>query len=75
MGVDESVIKYIKDRPGHDRRYAIDWTTINKELGWNPKHSFESALVETVEWFKRNEEWWKRIKSGEYKDYYNTQYK
>jgi len=75
MGVDESVIKYIKDRPGHDRRYAIDWTTINKELGWNPKHSFETALVETVEWFKRNEEWWKRIKSGEYKDYYNTQYK
>jgi dTDP-glucose 4,6-dehydratase len=75
MGVDESVIKYVKDRPGHDRRYAIDWTTINKELGWSPKHSFESALVETVEWFKKNEEWWKRIKSGAYKDYYNTQYK
>jgi len=75
MGVDETVIKYVKDRPGHDRRYAIDWSTIQKELGWSPKHSFESALAETVEWFKKNEEWWKRIKSGEYKDYYNAQYK
>lgn len=75
MGMDESVIKYVKDRPGHDRRYAIDWTTINKELGWSPKHSFETALTETIEWFKKNEQWWKRIKSGEYKDYYNTQYK
>ena len=75
MGVDETVIKYVKDRPGHDRRYAIDWTTINKELGWSPKHSFETALTETVEWFKTHGEWWKRIKSGEYKDYYNTQYK
>lgn len=75
MGGDESLISYVKDRPGHDRRYAIDWTTINKELGWSPKHSFETALVETIEWFKKNEEWWKRIKSGEYKNYYNTQYK
>ncbi len=75
MGVDESVIKYVKDRPGHDRRYAIDWSTINQELGWSPKHSFETALIETIEWFKKNEEWWKRIKSGEYKDYYKTQYK
>jgi len=75
MGVDESVIEYVKDRPGHDRRYAIDWSMINKELGWSPKHSFESALSETVDWFKNNEEWWKRIKSGVYKDYYKTQYK
>jgi len=75
MGADESIIKYVKDRPGHDRRYAIDWSTINKDLGWAPKHSFESALAETVEWFKNNQEWWKRIKSGVYKDYYNTQYK
>ena len=62
MGVDESVIKYVKDRPGHDRRYAIDWSTIQKELGWSPKHSFETALSETVEWFKKNEEWWRRLK-------------
>lgn len=75
MGVDESVITYVKDRPGHDRRYAIDWSTINKELGWSPKHTFDTALTETVNWFKQNEEWWKRIKSGVYKDYYKTQYK
>lgn len=75
MGVDESVITYVKDRPGHDRRYAIDWGTINKELGWTPKHTFDTALSETVNWFKQNEEWWKRIKSGVYKDYYKTQYK
>jgi len=75
MNGEESVIKYVKDRPGHDRRYAIDWTTINKELGWKPSHTFDTALIETVEWFKKNEEWWKRIKSGDYKDYYKTQYK
>ncbi len=75
MGKDESSITFIKDRPGHDRRYAIDWSTIQKDLGWSPKHTFESALSETVEWFKENEEWWKRIKTGVYKEYYNTQYK
>jgi len=74
MGADESIIKYVKDRPGHDRRYAIDWTPINKELGWSPQHSFETALEKTVEWFKTYEEWWKRIKSGAYKNYYKTQY-
>ena len=75
MGANESAIKYVKDRPGHDRRYAIDWSTIHNELGWSPHHSFDAALLETVEWFKHHEEWWKRIKSGVYKDYYNTQYK
>jgi len=75
MGGDESLITYGKDRPGHDRRYAIDWSTIHNELGWSPQHSFETALAETVEWFKTHQEWWKRIKSGAYKDYYNTQYK
>ncbi len=74
MGKDETSITHIKDRPGHDRRYAIDWSSIHADLGWSPKHSFETALFETVEWFKTHEEWWKRIKSGEYKDYYNTQY-
>ncbi len=75
MGADESVIEYVKDRPGHDRRYAIDWSTIHNELGWSPTHSFETALVETIEWFKNNIEWWKRIKSGAYQDYYKQQYK
>ena len=74
MGADESVITFVKDRPGHDRRYAIDWSTIHRELGWIPRHSFEAALDETVAWFKANKEWWSRIKSGIYKDYYKTQY-
>ena len=62
MSADESVIEYVKDRPGHDRRYAIDWSTIHTELGWSPKHSFEAALLETIEWFKTNTDWWRRIK-------------
>lgn len=74
MGVDESVIEYVKDRPGHDRRYAIDWSTIHKELGWSPRHTFESALEETVRWFKQNKDWWQRIKTGQYQDYYKKQY-
>jgi len=74
MGKDESVIEYVKDRPGHDRRYAIDWSTIHSELGWKPSHSFDEALAETVHWFTTHEEWWRRIKSGAYQDYYKKQY-
>lgn len=74
MGADESVIEYVKDRPGHDRRYAIDWSTIQRELGWKPKHSFDDALKETIEWFKTNKEWWMNIKSGAYLEYYKKQY-
>jgi len=75
MGADESVIEYVKDRPGHDRRYAIDWSTIHNELGWSPTHSFEKGIEETINWFKNNTKWWKNIKSGAYQDYYKTQYK
>ena len=74
MGKDESFIEYVKDRPGHDRRYAIDFTKIKNELGWEPKHNFEQGMKETVEWYKNNEEWWRRVKSGEYKEYYKKQY-
>jgi len=74
MNADESMIEYVKDRPGHDRRYAIDWSIIHAELGWSPKYSFETALLHTIEWYKNNKDWWKRIKSGEYKNYYKTQY-
>lgn len=74
MGKDESAIEYVKDRPGHDRRYAIDWSTIHNELGWSPKYSFDTALQETIEWFKNNASWWQRIKSGEYQHYYKKQY-
>ena len=62
MGKTENDIEYVKDRPGHDRRYAIDWTKINKELGWSPKHSFDEALQDTIEWYKNNEHWWRKLK-------------
>ncbi len=74
MGKSESEIEFVKDRPGHDRRYAIDWSKIKTELGWEPKHNLDSALEETIEWFKNNEDWWQKIKSGEYQRYYEKQY-
>lgn len=75
LGKDENSIEYVEDRKGHDRRYAIDFSKIKKELGWEPKIDFEVGLKETVEWYKENQEWWRRIKSGQYQDYYNQQYK
>ncbi len=75
MGVDpEETFEYVKDRPGHDRRYAIDYSKIQRELGWSPAHSFEQALESTVQWYKDHEDWWRHIKSGEYQKYYDTQY-
>ena len=74
LGKDESYIEYVKDRPGHDRRYAIDWSKIHNELGWEPLHSFDEWLQKTVDWYKENEWWWKDIKSGDYKQYYEKQY-
>ncbi len=62
MNKDESVIEFVKDRPGHDRRYAIDWSRINKELGWQPEHNFDEYLKITIDWYKNNEKWWRRIK-------------
>lgn len=75
MGKDENVIEFVKDRPGHDRRYAIDWSKINKELGWKPEHNFDEYLEMTIKWYKENQNWWKKIKSGEYQIYYEKQYK
>jgi len=74
LGKSESLIKYVKDRPGHDRRYAIDSTKIQKELGWKPKYTFETGISETIKWYLENEEWWKMIKSGEYMAYYEKMY-
>lgn len=62
MKKNEKDIEFVKDRLGHDRRYAIDWSTIQKELGWKPKHNFNEALQETVEWYTNNQEWWKKLK-------------
>jgi dTDP-glucose 4,6-dehydratase len=74
MGKDESFIEYVKDRPGHDRRYAIDFSKIKDELGWEPKVSFKEGLKMTIEWYKNNESWWKNIKSGDYQKYYEQNY-
>lgn len=74
LGKTEDMIEYVKDRPGHDRRYAIDSTKIEGELGWNPKFNFEDAVSQTIKWYLDNKIWWKRIISGEYQNYYQTQY-
>jgi len=74
MDKNESYVEFAEDRPGHDKRYAIDYSKIKKKLGWEPKVSFEEGLQRTVEWYKNNENWWRNIKSGEYKDYYKKQY-
>ena len=75
MGKDESYIEYVKDRPGHDRRYAIDWSKINRELSWKPEVDFDTGLKMTIIWYLKNKDWWQKIKSGEYQSYYEKQYK
>lgn len=55
-------VEFVKDRPGHDRRYAVDWSKINKDLGWSPKNNFDDWLVETINWYRENEKWWKPLK-------------
>ena len=74
LGKPESLITFVKDRPGHDRRYAIDASKIQRELGWSPSHTFEKGLTETVDWYLSNESWWKRILSGKYQEYYRKMY-
>lgn len=74
LGKDESSIEYVTDRPGHDRRYAIDFAKIRTELGWEPSVSLEEGLQETVAWFQANREWWQRVKSGTYQEYSLKQY-
>jgi dTDP-glucose 4,6-dehydratase len=73
-GTSEQLITYIKDRPGHDRRYAIDATKINKELGWKPSVTFEEGLSQTIDWYMQNQEWLRHVTSGEYQQYYQKQY-
>ena len=70
----ESLITFVKDRPGHDRRYALDITKIKKELGWQPKYRFEEGIRQTVDWYLNNKSWWKRIKTGEYLKFYKKHY-
>ncbi|MGE5681948.1 MAG: dTDP-glucose 4,6-dehydratase, partial [Bacillota bacterium] len=70
----EDLIEYVKDRPGHDRRYAIDSGKIRTELGWKPTFCFEEAIVKTIDWYKENRNWWERIITGEYQKYYQSLY-
>lgn len=74
LGKPESLIQYVQDRPGHDRRYGIDPTKTMTELGWKPKHNFETGIKETIQWYLDNKEWWTRIQSGAYQEYYEKQY-
>lgn len=74
LGKDESLIELVKDRPGHDRRYAISSQKIHDELGWSALHDFDAWLGKTIEWYKNNQPWWSHIKTGEYQAYYKEQY-
>ncbi len=74
LGKDESLISYVKDRPGHDLRYAIDPTKITSELGWKPQYNFETGIKQTINWYIKNKKWWEDIINGEYKDYYVKHY-
>ncbi|MFH1428897.1 MAG: dTDP-glucose 4,6-dehydratase [Candidatus Margulisiibacteriota bacterium] len=74
LGKQESLISYVKDRPGHDRRYAIDAAKIKKELGWEPQYTFEQGIRETIDWYQNNRAWWERIKTGDYEKYYEQHY-
>jgi dTDP-glucose 4,6-dehydratase len=73
-GTSELLITYVKDRPGHDLRYAIDASKINNNLGWKPSVTFEEGLAKTVDWYLNNQEWLKNVTSGTYKEYYSSQY-
>jgi dTDP-glucose 4,6-dehydratase len=74
LGKSEKLIKYVKDRPGHDRRYAIDNTKITTQLGWKPSYTFEQGMKETIEWYLNNTEWIDNIVSGDYTNYYEKMY-
>ena len=74
LGKPESLITYVKDRPGHDRRYAIDPTKIHSELGWLPATPFDEGIKKTIRWYLDNEKWWKDILAGDYQNYYEKMY-
>jgi dTDP-glucose 4,6-dehydratase len=74
MNKDESLIEFVKDRPGHDRKYDVDWSKIKNELGWEPLHDFDTWIEKTVQWYMDNQAWWKDVKSGAYQEYYKKQY-
>jgi dTDP-glucose 4,6-dehydratase len=73
-GESRGLITYVKDRPGHDRRYAIDATKTRTELGWEPSYTFETGIRETIDWYLANQEWVAHVTSGAYQQYYAEQY-
>ncbi|MEX2008100.1 MAG: dTDP-glucose 4,6-dehydratase [Candidatus Spechtbacterales bacterium] len=75
LGKDESWLEPVKDRPGHDRRYAIDFTKMNKDLQWQPTISLDMGLASTIQWYQQHTDWWQKVKSGAYQQYYALQYK
>ena len=74
LGKGEELINFVEDRPGHDRRYAIDAGKIRRELGWQPRHEFGAGLASTIQWYLDNRSWWETIRSGAYRDYYEKMY-
>jgi dTDP-glucose 4,6-dehydratase len=74
LGKPRSLIRFVKDRPGHDRRYAIDPTLVESELDWRPRETWETGLQKTIEWYRQNSRWLERTRSGAYQDYYREQY-
>ncbi len=74
LGKPRSLIQFVADRPGHDRRYAIEFYKIQKELGWSPSISLAQGLKETIQWYESNRLWWQRVKTGAYQDFYQKNY-
>lgn len=74
LGKSPNLVRYVEDRKGHDRRYAVDYSKIHRELGWQPTVDFAAGLRDTVAWYVDNEAWWKKVKSGEYRNFYETYY-
>lgn len=75
LSAGDEMIEHVADRPGHDLRYAINSAKLRRELDWSPSHTFDQGLASTVRWYRANEPWWKKIKSGQYLEYYQRQYK
>jgi len=69
-----SLIRHVEDRPGHDRRYAVDWSKLSRVTGWRPEVAFDTGIRDTVDWYRANEAWWRPIKQGEFKEYYTRMY-
>jgi dTDP-glucose 4,6-dehydratase len=75
LGKPKSLLQSVQDRPGHVVRHAVDWTKLRDRLGWKPKTSFEIGLRQTVDWYRANEWWWRPIREGAFRDYYEVQYR